>query len=513
MVRPVAGRSSPQAVPLRLFSPRGPSSLWSGCALGAAFVLVAACAANPATGKRQLNLYSEAQEIAMGREADAQIVAQLGLVDDPALQGWVNGIGQRLAAKSERPGLPWSFKVIDDPMVNAFALPGGYIYVTRGILGHLKSEAELAAVLGHEIGHVTAQHGVNQMSKAQLATGGLLVGTILAPEAGQAVGQVAQAGLGVLFLKYGRDDERQADDLGLRYMVNGGFETREMPAVFELLRRVGQSGGAGRIPNWLASHPDPELRRERSERLIAERGYPAGEVRRVEYLRRIDGLVYGSDPREGYFDGATFYHPELAFRLDLPAGWSGVNEKSRVVAVHPERFAQVELTLAAEKSAAEAARVFLAQEGLTADGSRTANLGGLAAVQADFKVPRQNATAIVGGATFVEHSGRVFRLLGIALEDRAPATQGAMRGFLGGFSRLTDRRRIDVAPQRIRLVELDRPATLAEVHRRWPSTAPLDTLALLNGVADPNASLPAGTLVKRLEGAPVGTQRIGPEAK
>lgn len=474
---------------------------------------IAACSANPATGKRQLNLYSEAQEIALGREADAEIVAQLGLVDDPALQAWVNGIGQRLAARSERPGLPWSFKVVDDPVVNAFALPGGFIYVTRGILGHLKSEAELAAVLGHEIGHVTAQHGVNQMSKAQLATGGLVVGAILAPEAGQAVGQLAQAGLGVLFLKYGRDDERQADDLGLRYMVNTGFETREMPSVFDLLRRVGQREGAGRIPNWLASHPDPEQRRQRSERLIAERNYPAGEVRRADYLRRIDGLAYGADPREGYFDGPTFFHPDLAFRLDLPSGWSGANEKSRVVALHPERIAQVELTLAVERTAEEAARVFLAQEGLTAGESRRASLGGLTAVQADFTVPRPNATAIVGGASFVEHSGRVFRLLAVALEDKAPAVRDAMRGYLGSFARLTDRRRLTVEPQRIRVVELERPISLAAFHRELATAATLEELALLNGVADPDATLPAGTLLKRLDGRPVGTQRVGPEAK
>jgi len=480
-------------------------------ALAAGLACAAGCAANPATGKRQLNFYSEAQEIAMGREADAQIVAQLGLVDDPALQAWVNGLGRRLAASSERPGLPWSFKVVDDPVVNAFALPGGFIYVTRGILGHLNSEAELAAVLGHEIGHVTAQHGVNQMSKAQLATGGLMVGMILAPEAGPAAGQLAQAGLGVLFLKYGRDDERQADDLGLRYMVDGGFETRAMPGVFELLRRVGERERAGRIPNWLASHPDPEQRRERSERLIAERGYPAGEVQRAAYLRRLDGLVYGADPREGYFEGRAFYHPSLAFRLELPAGWSGANEKSRVVALHPERIAQVELTLAAERSADEAARAFLGQEGVRAGATRRTSVNGLAAVQADFTVPRQNATAIVGGASFVEHSGRVFRLLAVALEDRAPAARDAMRDFLGSFARLTDRRRLAVEPQRIRVEELSRPASLAEIHRRAPAAGELAQLALLNGIADVGAALPAGTLVKRLDGAPVGTQRVGPE--
>jgi predicted Zn-dependent protease len=243
--------------------------------LALATLLAAQCATNPATGRRQLNLYSEAQEIALGRQADQQITAQLGLVDDPELQEWVTGIGRRLAVVSERPSLPWSFKVVDNPVVNAFALPGGFIYVTRGLLAFLRSEAELAGVLGHEIGHVTAQHSVNQMSKQQLAAGGLLVGMIVSPEVAR-FGDLAQTGLGLLFLKYSRDDERQADDLGLRYMVGGGWEPRELPGVFDVLRGVGEIAGAGRIPNWLSSHPDPERRNERTARLIADRRYPRG---------------------------------------------------------------------------------------------------------------------------------------------------------------------------------------------------------------------------------------------
>ena len=166
----------------------------AGVAAALAAVALAGCASNPATGKSQLNFYSEAQEIEMGRQADAEIVQQLGLVDDPELQAYVSRLGGELAARSERPGLPWSFKVIDDPVVNAFALPGGYIYVTRGILAHMGSEAELASVLGHEIGHVTAQHSLNQISKQQVAMGGLLVGAILSPEVAQGA-QAVQAGL------------------------------------------------------------------------------------------------------------------------------------------------------------------------------------------------------------------------------------------------------------------------------------------------------------------------------
>src|SRR3989454_1121446 len=177
---------------------------------------------------------------------------------------WIQQFGARLAASSERPNLPWTFHVVDDPVVNAFALPGGYIYVTRGILAHLNSEAELGGVVGHEIGHVTARHSVSQLSKQQLAQLGLAVGSIASPEFGRYAGLAGQA-LGVLFLKYSRDNESQADDLGLRYMRRANYDPREMPPVFEMLTRVSHAHGGGRGPEWLAPHPNPENRRARIE--------------------------------------------------------------------------------------------------------------------------------------------------------------------------------------------------------------------------------------------------------
>ena len=176
-------------------------------------LLAAACAINPATGKRQLVLISESREIEIGRENDQAIVAEMGLYDDDAMQVYIQELGHKLASRSERPELDWTFRVVDDAVVNAFALPGGYIYITRGILAHMNSEAELVSVVGHEIGHVTARHSVSQMSKAQLANLGLTAGAILAPEETARFGDLAQTGLGLVFLKYGRDDERQADDL------------------------------------------------------------------------------------------------------------------------------------------------------------------------------------------------------------------------------------------------------------------------------------------------------------
>src|SRR2546422_8944237 len=262
----------------------------------------AGCAVNPATGARQLMLISESQEIAMGREYDQEVAASIGLYPDSALQRWIQQFGARLAATSERPNLPWTFHVVDDPVVNAFALPGGYIYVTRGILAHLNSEAELAGVVGHESGHVTARHSVSQMSKQQLAQLGLAVGSIASPEFGRYAGLAGQA-LGVLFLKYSRDNESQADDLALRYIRRGNYDPRGMPHVFELLTRVSQAQGGGRVPEWLATHPNPEHRRGRIEQEVVAlpQNLSGTAVNRDEYLRRLDGLVFGHNPRAGYF--------------------------------------------------------------------------------------------------------------------------------------------------------------------------------------------------------------------
>ncbi|MDZ7790947.1 MAG: M48 family metallopeptidase [Xanthomonadales bacterium] len=212
--------------------------------LAAILLLLAlgACAVNPVTGDRQLAMVSESQEIEIGRQVAASAEAQFGLVDDPALQDYVHRLGTQLAQASERPDLPWTFRVVDDPTPNAFAAPGGYIFITRGLLTLLRNEAELVSILGHEIGHVTARHSVAMMSRAQLAQLGLGIASILRPEEAEQYGSLAAGGLQLLFLSYGREAEREADDLGYRYAVEQDYDVREMVNVFASLQRSAEFG-------------------------------------------------------------------------------------------------------------------------------------------------------------------------------------------------------------------------------------------------------------------------------
>jgi predicted Zn-dependent protease len=459
------------------------------------FALVASCTVNPATGERQLTLMSETQEIQIGRQSHDSVIASFGLYPDDGLQDYIQGLGAELAATSERPDLPWSFAVVDDPLVNAFALPGGYIYVTRGILAHFNSEAELVSVLGHEIGHVTARHSVEQMSQQQLANLGLGVAMAasedLRPYAGLAV-----QGLQLLFLKFGRDDERQSDDLGLRYMTRAGYDPNQMPPVFHTLDRVSEAQGGGRIPVWASTHPNPE---NRAERIAAQiEGMPAesraGTVNRSDYLRRLDGLVFGDNPREGYTIGSTYYHPEFEFSLDFPDGWRIVNQRQAVAVLSPDQDAIVVLTVAEEQSATAAEAKFFAQEGIERGSSWRAGFSHFWTLATP-----QNPQTVRGGVGFFSHGGRVYRLLGYTATDRWNSLVRPIQGSLDSFRGLSDRRYLDVEPARIELVELPRAMTLAEFHGRYPSTVELDTLAIVNGV-DADDRLEAGRLVKRVVG-------------
>jgi len=438
-----------------------------------AAVTLAGCPVNPATGERQLILISEAQEIELGRQGAQQVEASIGLYDDAALQEYVNRIGQELAANSEKPNLPWSFKVVDDVVVNAFALPGGPIYVTRGILAHFNSEAELAGVLGHEIGHVTARHSAEQISRAQAAQLGLGIGYIFLPEIA-AYGDVFGAGLGLLFLKFSRDDERQADDLGFRYMRRSGYDATEMVGIFEMLGRISATAGGSGLPAWLSTHPDPGQRRERMEQRLAQVGAdPGGTVERARYLQMIDGLVFGENPRNGFFRGSTFLHPDLQFQLDFPQGWRTQNMTRQVVAL-----------------GVQVGRI-----------SRTP-INGLPARSGYFNATASDGTEFSGLAVFIEYGKLVYSLLGYTLADRWTTYDDVFRSSFGSFDRLTDPAALNAQPARLETVRIDRSMTLAQFAERYPSTVEIETLELINRLGA-DETIAAGELVKRVIGGTI----------
>lgn len=454
------------------------------------------CATNPVTGRRELSLVSESQEIAMGQEAAQQVVGTIGLVPDSALQRYVSGIGLTLARASERPNLPWSFGVIDDPMVNAFALPGGPIFITRGIMTHMNSEAQLVSVLGHEIGHVTAKHSVQQMSQAQLAQIGLIAAVIVKPGLAQ-FGDLASQGLGLLFLKFGRDDETQADDLGFRYMVNAGYSPTEMAEMFRTLQRLG-GGGEGRVPEWLSTHPDPGNRVQKTLDRVAATSLPANlRVERDAFLQRTDGLIFGENPRQGFFRQSLFLHPDLKFQLEFPSGWKAQNQATAVVAVSSQQDAIVVLTLAGTDAPNQALSKFLNQQGVQSQGASSSSINGLTAASAVFTAQTQDGV-LAGNVAFISHGGRTFRVMGYTPQQRYGSYRGVFAQSLGSFRRLTDAAALAVQPVRVHLVRLPRAMTIAQFHQAYPSTIPVEQVALINGV-DASTTLPVGTLVKRVQ--------------
>ncbi|UCG89056.1 MAG: M48 family metalloprotease [Gemmatimonadota bacterium] len=465
--------------------------------------LVSGCAVNPATGQRQLMLVSESQEIAMGQQADPGISAMFGLYDDPELQAYVSRLGDSLAATSERPHLPWTFRVVDDPIVNAFALPGGFIYVSRGIMAHFNSEAQLVSVLGHEIGHVTARHSASQMSEQQLAQLGLVAGAVIVPDVAAKYGGLAQQALGILFLKFSRDDERQADMLGFRYMTRVGYDPNEMPEVFAMLGRVTEAGGGRGLPVWLSTHPDPGDREQRINAMIAESGqdFTGTTVGERSYLLRIHGLIYGPNPREGFFRDQTFLHPDLEFQIRFPSGWQTVNQKTAVMAQSPNQDAILQLTLAeGAASPGEAARQFAAQDGVNAGAVQDGTIGGFPSATAAFAADTEQGI-LRGAVTFIQYGAYIYRLLGFSTSAAWSGYQQTVANSVASFARLTDESALSVEPMRLSIIELPQAMTIEAFSQRYPSGISVEQLSILNQV-ELGSRMRAGTLVKRVVGEP-----------
>jgi predicted Zn-dependent protease len=467
--------------------------------LTATVLFCSSCARNPVTGKRQVALISEEQEIAMGKEADPQIIAEYGLYEDANLQAFINEKGKQMAAVSHRPELNYQFRIVDSDILNAFAVPGGYVYFTRGIMAHFNNEAEFAGVLGHEIGHITARHTVSQQSRQVLGQIGLIGAMIVRPELAQ-FGETASQGLGLLFLKYGRDAERQSDDLGVEYSSKINYDAHQMAGFFNTLQRQGEQAGAAELPGFLSTHPNPGDRNVDVAKAATEwkqkLNLTNAKVNRNEYLRRIEGLIYGEDPRQGYLENNVFYHPQLRFQFGIPADWNYQNTPQRVNFAPKDGRAMMFMTLAQGTSLQQAASTAMQQFQLQTTGSRELSVNGLPALAVEARQQNQQGGVINTLSYFIQYNNAIYHIIGITSQADYQAYAPTFNSVMQSFRQLTDAARINKQPERVRIKTVNQTATLQQVLRGFnmPDRR-LEELAILNGMRLTD-QVQQGTLIK-----------------
>ena len=462
------------------------------------FLWALSCSMNPVTGKKEFMLLSSGDELALGKQTDSEIVKSYGHYEGPALDSYISGIGKKLGALSHQPNLEYSFKVLDSPVVNAFAVPGGFVYLTRGILAYLNDEAELAGVIGHEIGHIAARHSAQQYSRAQAAQLGLGLGSVLSETFRKYAG-LAQAGMSLLFLSYSRDNERQADDLGVLYSSKAGYDARNLANMFVTLERLNPGEGRDGLPAWFSTHPNPPDRVAAIQKGAQEWQSQNPQVRiatnRNEYLQKLDGLVFGDDPRQGYAEGQMFYHPGLKFQFPFPAGWTVNNTASQVQVFNAKKDAVILLSLAAEKTPAEAAQAFVTGTKATVVRSEGAQVGGFPAqrVLADVATEQGSLRVL---SYFIKKDDVVYAFLGYTAQAQFQAHASAFDQTMSRFANLTDPARINVKPERLAIKKTARQASLRHALQGFGvAQDKLEAHAILNGMKLDD-DLPAGTLIK-----------------
>lgn len=461
------------------------------------------CAVNPVTGRPELMIVSSEQERAQGRQAARQVEQEIGLVDDAELDAYVKQLGARLAVHSPRRDVSYRFAIADMPEANAFALPGGYVYVSRGLLAIANSEAELANVIGHEIGHVAARHSAQRqtqalglgLASALGATAAGLVGGSGAANAVGALGQVAGAGL---IASYGRDQERQSDQVGQKIAADAGFDPAAMASFLTTLTRDSQlRSGAARRPSFLDSHPMTEERvantARRAPLLPVATAAPIAGTRDAFYAR-LEGLTIGPNPAQGFFDGDRFLHPVLDFAVDMPAGWQKVNQPRAVVAQAPDQQGVMVVELQEESRPAKRAAIeFARAQEFTLQEGASLRISGMDAYQG-ATVARGQRGPMPVQFTWISHPRGTFRITALSTEGGAKNAASAAAAARS-FRRLSAAERGRIHELRVRIVRARGGESLEALGRRTGNAWTLEETAVANGLA-PSDRLSAGRAVK-----------------
>ena len=438
-----------------------------------------------------------------GAKPDPQVIEQFGLYNSAPLQAYISRQGKAMTTISDRPG-DYGFTIVDSPIINAFATPDGHVYFTRGIMAYFNDEAQFTGVLGHELGHITARHGQKQQTRSTLTSLGLLLGSVVSPNVVGRLAQPLSQGIGVLFLKYSRDNENEADALGVKYSTKTGYDASHMASFFQTLERTEQQSGGSGVPTFLSTHPNSADRYQRVKGLAAQAQQNLGKtslkVNRDSYLRSIDGLLFGDDPRQGFVEGSVFYHPELKLRLPVPAGWKTENTPAQFQMSEPSGKAVLVFTNAPAGTAAVSATSVAKQIGLASAQTQNTTINGFPAVvfegdQAASSSSAQSAPAHVRG--YVVQDGQTnYALLGLAPTASFGTYAPQFDQVAQGFQRLTDASRLTRQPDRIRIKQAKAATTLRQaLTANGVPSARLEELAIVNGMQLTDR-LPAGTLFK-----------------
>lgn len=467
-------------------------------------LFAAGCAVNPVTGQQQLMLLSEQDEFKLGSQTDQAVIDQYGVYLDDGLQSYLQRMGRSMADISHRPGLAWQFKVMDSPVLNAFAAPGGYIYVTRGLLAAINNEAELAGILGHEIGHVTARHSAQRYSNMMLANIGLSLGQEFMGGYGDMLGTVLETGAGLLFLKFSRDDEREADALGVEYASRSGYDARRMADFFITLRTQPSANGEqrARLPEFFSTHPSPANRESNVRAMAAswQSRLPGKNflVNRQAYLSEIDGLVYGEDPRKGFREGNWYYLPQFRVKIPIPAQWQFEQEGNNLQLSHPDRKAVCIVGIRPDSQSSQVVASFLKETAATILEDRMVANNGMSARMLLSSIKDGDRRAII--VSHVYQQGRdVFAFHAMTSAADFASLQDLIQSPANGFTTMTDRARLNRQPQRIFVKSVGRSATLEAFLRAQKVDSDLwSKIAWLNG-RQLSTVLAAGEQVKVIQ--------------